>query len=442
MIFKRKATALLKQWKESCNGTYAALLEGPRRVGKSTIAEQFAKSNYKSYIKIDFSNITPRALSVFDSIADLDEFFLRLQAVTGVVLHRRKSAIIFDEIQLQPKVRQAIKYLVADGRYDYIETGSLLSIKKNVRNIVIPSEERKIPVYPMDYEEFLLANGKTSFDVLREIFERKKPIGQDVNRKLLRDFRTYLAVGGMPQAVEAFVQKKSFKEIDSVKRGIIDLYKDDFFKIDPSGRISMLFDSIPSQLARTTKQFSLHFALKKKLSSKDEELLSDLINSRTVLRCYNCADPTISLSQGKRLDEFKLYMADSGLFVTQLLKTGVITDNLLYDKLLSDKLPANLGFLYENIVAQTLAARGKDLYYMSWPKPNSTHSYELDFLIGKGPKISPVEVKSSRTDQHHSLDEFIRKYSSIAKDPCILSQKDIGKDKAIHLYPFYLTAFI
>ena len=227
-----------------------------------------------------------------------------------------------------------------------------------------------------------------------------------------------------------------------IKRGIIDLYKDDFFKIDPSGRISILFDSIPSQLARKAKQFSLHFALKKKLTSKDKELLSDLINSRTVLQCYNCTDPIIALSQGKELDEFKLYMADSGLFVTQLLKTGIISDNLLYDKLLSDKLPANLGFLYENIVAQTLAAKGEDLYYMSWPKPNSTHSYEIDFLVGKGPKVSPIEVKSSRTDQHHSLDEYIRKYSSTVKNPCILSQKDIGNDKEIRLYPFYLTSFL
>ena len=442
MIFRRKATDLLTEWKNTWNGKYAALLEGPRRVGKSTIAEEFAKKNYRSYIKVDFAKTSPEVLEVFDSISNIDEFLLRLQAVTGKILHKRNSVIIFDEIQLQPKVRQAIKYLVADGRYDYIETGSLLSIKKNVKNIVIPSEELKIPVYPMDYEEFLWAVGSEEIILLKMLFESGKSTGQAVNRFRMRSFRTYMAVGGMPQAVEAYINKQPFSQIDKVKRSIIDLYEDDFFKIDPSGRISMLFESIPSQLARTSKRFSLGFALNKKTRAKDYELLYDLINSRTVIPCYNCTDPRISLALSKDLDTFKLYMADTGLFISLMLKTGDNTAEQLYGKMLSDKLEANLGFLYENIVAQVLVSRLNDLYYMTWPKPDSSHSFEIDFLISRGTKITPVEIKSSRIKPHASLDEFICKYSSVVKDPCILSQKDIGNEGPIKLYPFYLSPFI
>jgi len=433
---------LLGEWKEQSNGKYAALLEGARRVGKSTIAEDFAKKNYRSYIKVDFAEIDSETLSVFDSIAHIDEFFLRLQAITGKVLHKRESVIILDEIQLQPKVRQAIKYLVADGRYDYIETGSLLSIKKNTKNIVIPSEEWKIPVYPMDFEEFLWATGIGSYDLLKTAFEADSPLGQAVNRKLMRSFRLYMAVGGMPQAVEAFIDKQPFKAIDRVKRRIIDLYEDDFYKIDGSGRTSMLFDSIPAQLARGGKKFSVGFALKKKARSKDFEHLSDLINSKTVIPCFNCTDPRISFSSSKDINTFKLYLADTGLFVSLLLKTGAYTEEELYSKLLSDKLPANLGYLYENAMAQTFTAKGNDLYYMTWSKPNSFHSYEVDFLLRRNSKTIPVEIKSSRLKPHDSIDAFTSKFSSAVTNPCILSQKDFEKDGAISNYPFYLASFL
>ena len=442
MIFKRKATDELRNWKQNGAGRYAALLEGPRRVGKSTIAEEFAKKEYRSYIKVDFANIDNDLLAAFDSISRLDEFFLRLQALTGILLYRRKSVIIFDEIQLSPKTRQAIKYLVADGRYDYIETGSLLSIKKNVKGIVIPSEEWIIRVYPMDYEEYLWACGKDSFDILREIYAKRKPMGQAINRTLMREFRTYLAVGGMPQAIESHISGNSLMETDHVKRRIIDLYEEDFFKIDPSGNISMLFDSIPSQLFRKSVRFSFNYAMKKRTGNKTSELLSDLINSRTVIPCYNCSDPTISLSQGKDLSSFKIYMADTGLFITQLLRTKTSTDEKLYAKFLSDKLPANLGYVYENAVAQILSTLGHDLYYMVWDKPGSTHKYELDFIIQKGIKTIPIEVKSSRTDSHKSIDAFSIKYSSLATSPLILSQKDLCKEGSIYVLPFYLTPFI
>ena len=441
MIFKRKAFFELKKWKE-LNGKYAALLEGARRVGKSTIAEEFAKAEYQSYIKVDFANIAEDVLDVFSSISNLDLFFLRLQAITGITLYVLKSEIILDEIQLQPKVRQAIKYLVKDGRYDFIETGSLLSIKKNIKGIVLPSEEYRIAVYPMDYEEFLSATGSSKWSVLREIYEHGQPLGQAVNRALMREYRIYMATGGMPQAVEAYINKHSFKDIDFVKRGILELYEEDFFKIDPSGRISMLFESIPAQLARNSKRYAIGLALGKTARSKDYELLSDLINSRTVIPCFNCTEPRIALSQGKDLDKFKLYLADTGLFISLILKSGSEVDTILYSKLLSDKLPANLGYLYENAVAQALVSSGRDPYYMTWAKDNSTHSYEVDFLISRAAKVSPIEVKSSRTDSHESIDVFCEKYSSVATSPTILSQKDLGKDGNISLYPFYLSSFL
>ena len=442
MIFKRKAMTQLKEWKETYAGKYAALLEGPRRVGKSTIAEQFALKEYKSYIKVDFANITDELLHAFSLVANLEVFFFQLQAITGITLYNRKSVIIFDEIQLQPKVRQAIKYLVKDGRYDYIETGSLLSIKKNVAGIVIPSEEYKIPVYPMDYEEFLWATGKNNYSFLREIFTSGKPVGQAVNRTFMYDYRIYMTVGGMPQAVEAYVEKLPLKEIDNVKRMIIDLYEQDFYKIDPSGRVSMMFNSIPAQLARNSKRYSIGFAINKKARTSDYELLPDLINSRTVLPCFNCLDPTVSFAQGKDLEKFKLYLSDTGLFVTLLLKAEKETDTSLYSKIMSDLLPANLGYLYENAVAQTLCASGRDLYYMTWPKENSTHAYEIDFLIRQKTKTIPIEVKSSRIENHQSIDVFIAKYSSVVSSPYILSQKDLGKNGQIKLCPFYLSSFI
>ena len=442
MIFKRKAYAQLKDWKEKYNGKYAALLEGPRRVGKSTIAEEFAKSEYKTYIKVDFSNATKEVLDVCSSISNLDLFFLRLTALYNTKLYERESVILFDEIQLQPKVRQAIKFLVKDGRYDYIETGSLLSIKKNISGIVIPSEEHKIRVYPMDYEEFLSATGSNNYGLLRELYKKKLPIGQSVNRSLMRDYRIYMAVGGMPQAVEAYIEKANFMEIDDTKRKIISLYEDDFYRIDPSGRISKLFESIPSQLMKGGNRFILSSALNKDTTNKDKELFYSLISSCTVLPCYNCFDPSLALSQSIDFNKFKLYLADIGLFVTMILKTHSYTESSIYSKLLSDTLPSNLGFLYENAIAIAINQSGHELYYMTWKKENSTHNYEIDFLFRKGNKIVPIEVKSSRIDSHLSIDEFKRKYSSYVTSPTIFSQKDYSHSSDITAYPFYLSSFV
>ena len=361
---------------------------------------------------------------------------------TGVTLYKGESVIVFDEIQRAPLVRQAIKYLVLDGRYYFIETGSLISIRQNVKDIVIPSEEYKIPVYPMDYEEFLSATGNTSYSVLRKLYSQNAPIGESTHRKLMRDFRLYMAVGGMPQAVDCYVQNKNFEEIDMVKRRIIDLYEEDFKKIDSTGRISRLFDSIPSQLMAGKKRFVISNTLKKKTTSKDEELLSDMLDSKTVIISYNTTEVNLSLNLNRTLDSYKLYLADTGLFVTMLFKDegGVYKD--IYKKLLSDKLDINLGYLFENMVAQMIASSGRNLFYHTWRKENSTHQYEVDFLIIKNGKISPIEVKSSSVRYHSSITEFAKKYSSQVNEQYLISQKDVGKEGMLKLKPIYLLPFI
>lgn len=441
MYFKRKAYDKLVQWKTDYAQNYAVLLEGARRVGKSTIAEQFARNEYRSYILIDFSKASNEIKSCFDDINDLDMFFLRLQALTGVNLYKEESVVIFDEVQLFPKARQAIKHLVKDGRYHYIETGSLISIKKNVENILIPSEEMKIDVYPMDYEEFCWATNQ-NFYMLKKIYDMNKSIGQEVNRKLMRDIRVYMAVGGMPQAVEAYTVGQNFSMIDQIKRQIIVLYEDDFKKIDPSGRLSSIYHSIPAQLSKEAKRYSLSKTLGRRKNEKDDSLIYDLIDSKTVIASYNSTDPRVSLSLTKDLSSYKLYIADTGLFVTLMFIDRPATENEIYAKLLADKLPANLGYLYENLVAQMITSTGRELYYHTWEKKGSTHYYEIDFLISNGSKVSAIEVKSAGAGKHESLLEFRKKYSKNIKNSYIVSQKDIDKKEELKFMPVYLTPFL
>ena len=440
-MFKRKATEKLIEWKEKYSRKYAVLLQGARRVGKSTIAENFAKENYRSYILIDFSNVSIEILDIFNDISNLDTFFLRLQSATSTKLYEHESVIIFDEIQLAPKVRQAIKHLVKDGRYDYIETGSLISIKKNVKGIVIPSEEMKINVYPMDYEEFCWATGK-DYSILKQINECNKEIGNATNRILMKDFRLYMAVGGMPQAVEAYINKNTFQEIDVIKKNIIELYKDDFRKIDPSGRLSMMYDAIPSQLAFGKSKYYLSNALNKRVSKRDEELLFDLIDSKTVLICYNVSQPNISLNLTKNINNFKLYISDIGLFTTMLFNNKSLVSENIYNKLLSDKLEANLGYLYENVIAQIISSNDFGLYYHMWTDKGNSHSYEIDFLVSNGNKIIPIEVKTSNINNHKSIIEFSNKYSSCISRRILFSQHDISNDGMLELKPMYLASII
>ena len=440
-MFKRKVLEQLKQWKQNYSGKYAVLLQGARRVGKSTIAVNFAKSNYKSYIVVDFSNISKEESSIYDDFSNLDLFFLKLQSFYSVKLYKRESVIIFDEIQLAPHVRQAIKHLVKDGRYDYIETGSLISIKRNVKDILIPSEEMKIDVYPMDYEEFCWAC-KKDFSVLEEINKLNKPIGQATNRTLMRDFRLYMAIGGMPQAVEAYINNKTFQEIDIIKKEIINLYKDDFRKIDQSGKISMLYNSVPSNLALGKRKFVISKVLNKRTTNKDLELLFDLVDSKTVLICYNVTDPNVSLKASKDLSDFKLYLSDVGLFTTMLFNDKKNTSTNIYNKLLNDKLDANLGYLFENAIAQIIKSNDRELYYHHWKDNNKTHSYEIDFLITNGNKIVPIEVKSSNYNNHLSINKFCDKYSSYISRRIMFSQKDISHNNSLELKPIYLAPII
>lgn len=438
-LFKRKVYDELLKWKSNYADQYAVLLEGARRVGKSTIAEYFARQEYQSYILIDFSNASDDIKACFDSIGNLSLFFLRLQAVTGITLYEYKSVIIFDEVQLFPKARQAIKFLVKDGRYHYIETGSLISIRKNVQNILIPSEEMRISVYPMDYEEFLQATGKGEYDLIRQLYQTGMAVGQKINTELMRTFRIYMAVGGMPQAVEAYISGKNFSQIDAVKRNIIHLYEDDFRKIDPSGKVSAMYHAIPAQLSRDFRQYRLSRAVKQKnRSKKTDELLYELLNSRTVNICYNVSDPGISLSLTEDLDSFKLYVADTGLFFTLMFLDRLEAENEIYTRLLSDRLPANLGYFYENAVAQMISASGHVPYYHTWEKKGSTHYYEVDFLIPVGLKVDGIEVKSSGTGKHESLTAFKKQYRQHIRDVFVISQRDVGEKDGIRYLPVYM----
>lgn len=444
-MFKRKIYSKIKEWKSSSDGKTALLIEGARRVGKSTVVEEFAKNEYATYILIDFSTASNTIKELFEDMSDLNYFFLQLQLQYHVELETRKSVIIFDEVQLCPKARQAIKALVKDGRYDYIETGSLISIKKNVKDILIPSEERKLQMHPMDYEEFLWALGdSTTMKLLKGVFESKKSFGDQLNRKLLRDFRLYMLVGGMPQAVHEFITTNNFKKVDDVKRDIINLYEDDFRKIDSTGRLAMLFEAIPSQLNKNAKGFQTKKVLNsyKTTDTTILSLVSELKDSKVVSVAYHANNPDIGLSAYKDLNQFKLYMADTGLFVTLQFKDKDFTENIIYEKLLNDKLATNLGYLYENAVAQILTATGNDLFYYTFYQQEQKRNYEIDFVISKRNKICPIEVKSSRYKVHASLDVFYEKFSDRILNRYIIHTKDVSKDKDILCLPIYLIQFI
>jgi uncharacterized protein len=442
-IFKRKIYDKMLHWKQEHNGKSALLIKGARRIGKSTIAEEFAKNEYSSYIIIDFSNISEDVNNMFHDLSDLNYFFLRLQLVYNVQLHERESLIIFDEVQLQPLARQAIKHLVADHRYDYIETGSLISIRKNVQGIVTPSEETSINMYPMDYEEFRWALGDTAtIPLLKSVFEKFIPLGDAVNRKLLRDFRLYMLIGGMPQAVNEYLETNNLSSVDSVKREILELYENDFRKIDPSGRASMLFDAIPAQLNKNASRYQISSALKSGRSYRVDEIIADMQDSMTVYMAYHANDPGAGMSLNKDINRYKMFVCDTGLFTTLAFKDKDFTENVIYQKLLSDKLDTNLGYLYENVVAQMLRASGNELFYYTFPKETSNHNYEIDFLLARKNKICPIEVKSSNYKTHASMDAFTKKYSGSILNRYLLYTKDLHKEQDLMCVPVYMTPFL
>ena len=439
-MFKRKIYDKLLEWKNESDGNTALLVEGARRIGKSTVVEEFGKREYESYILIDFAFAPQSVKDLFLDMSDLDYFFLQLQLQYHTDLVERKSLIIFDEVQFCPLARQAIKVLVKDHRYDYIETGSLISIKKNVQNILIPSEERQVNMYPMDYEEFRWALGdSTTIPLLRKAFETRKPLGEALNRKLLRDFRLYMLVGGMPQAVNEYIKTNNFRKVDLVKRDILKLYDDDFKKIDPTGRISLLFNAIPAQLNKNASRYQVSSVLENERADNILELLAEMSSSKTVLISYQANDPNAGLSSNKDLTLFKMFVCDTGLFVTLMFKDKDFTENEVYETLLNDKLSTNLGYLYENAVAQTLVANGNALFYHTWLNESSRHNYEVDFLISRKNKICPIEVKSSGYKAHTSLDEFCKKFSSRILNKYLIYTKDLSKNLDVLYLPIYMT---
>ncbi|MBO4532116.1 MAG: ATP-binding protein [Treponema sp.] len=441
--FRRKIWDSFKQWKQESNGSTALLVEGARRIGKSTAVEEFAKKEYKSYILIDFAFASQKIKDLFNDLSDLNSFFRLLQYYTNKELVERNSLIIFDEVQLFPPARQAIKLLVKDHRYDYMETGSLISIKENVKDILIPSEERTIQMFPMDYEEFCWATGQSeAYEMGRSIWKEKKSLGDNVNHDLMRKFRLYMIVGGMPQAVEAFLTTNNFSKVDAVKRDILKLYENDFMKFDSTGKVSLVFDHIPAELNKNSSRYQISSVIDNARASTMLEKLSKLAASKTVNVAYHANKPEAGLSQNIDIAKFKLFVCDTGLFVTLCFKDKEFTENIIYEKLLSDKLPSNLGYVYENVVAQMLAAKGDKLYYYTFPSETSNHNYEIDFIISRKNKICPIEAKAADYHKHKSLDIFTEKFSRYTGTRFLVYTKEFRKDTDIFCIPFYLVPFI
>jgi predicted AAA+ superfamily ATPase len=443
IYFKRKVYDAMLRWKKERNGATALLIQGARRIGKSTIAEQFAQREYESYILIDFSIAPKEITDLFQDISDLNYIFVKLQLFYQVNLKERKSVIVFDEVQKQPLARQAIKHLVKDGRYDYIETGSLISVRKSSVDIVIPSEETKIDMFPMDYEEFRWAMGdEVTIPLLRTMFEKKQSLGEAIHRKMMRDFRLYMLVGGMPQAVAKYIQTNDLADVDLVKRDIIALYEEDFEKIDASGRAKALFDAIPAQLSKNVSRYTISSVLPNEKADRVENIIKSMEDTMTTNVAYHSNDPNVGLALTKDLERYKMYVADTGLFITLAFKNKDFTSNLLYNKLLNDKLNANLGYIYENMIAQMLRTSGKELYYHIIPTQDGKKYYETDFLISDDYKISPIEVKSSGYKTHTSLDVFCDKYSDRIKNRYLIYTKDLAWEKGILYLPVYMTMFL
>jgi len=448
-VFRRKIYDKLLEWKRNDNGATALLIEGARRVGKSTIVEEFAKNEYESYLLIDFSIASKRVKDLFRDISDLDMLFTLLQVNYGVSLVPGNSLIIFDEIQKWPIARQAIKHLVKDGRFHYIETGSLLGIKMKKKpeaddtKILIPSEERKIFMYPMDYEEFRWALGDTTTIPLAEkLFSSWMPMGDDTNRKLMKDFRLYVVVGGMPQAVNTYLDTLDMCKVDQVKRNIINLYDADFYELDKTGKTSLLFHAIPAQLNTNASRYQISSVISGSRVDRLTKPLSILRESMTVNVALHSNDPSAGLSMHINPDCFKLYCGDTGLFVTLAFWDADFTSNELYAKLLGDKLVSDVGYVYENAVGQMLVATGKKLFYHTWPTPDGKRNYEVDFLTPNGGKIDAIEVKSSQSKEHVSIDEFVKKYSNRIQQSYLVHGKDMRKDGALKCIPFYMAQFL
>ena len=444
-MFKRKIYAELKSWKEESNGSTAIMVEGARRVGKSTVVEEFARNEYEDYILIDFSDVDKAILDNFDNIGDMDTFFRNLFLLTGKRLTKRKGVVVFDEVQFFPRARQAIKQLVKDGRFDYIETGSLISIKKNVKDILLPSEEENLKMFPMDFEEFLWAIGNDVYmDAIREAFEKKKPLGNDIHRKIMQTFRVYMAVGGMPQAVSKYVEGNDYREIDRQKKAILRLYVNDLKKHDSEegDKADAVFKSLPEQLMNHNSVFRLSVIDENARTRGYGNAIDFLNESMIVNNCYNVSKPEVTLELYAQRTKFKMFMGDTGLLVTDILKGGGDL-NKMYRSLVLDDLGINQGMIFENMVAQMLKVNGHELYFHEFeycPPDNSKEkTYEVDFLIPRGKRLAPIEVKSSGYKTHKSFDYFKQKYKIKMNDRYIIYTKDLSFEDGITYIPIYMT---
>lgn len=449
---RRKIYTELLKWKEEEAGRTALLIDGARRVGKSYIVENFAKQEYKSYIIIDFNRVNQEVTELFENyLNDLDLFFMYLSNYYNVKLYERDTLIIFDEVQLFPRARAAIKYLVADGRYDYIETGSLMSIKKNVKDIVIPSEERHLRMYPLDFEEFLWAlDNESLMDFIKVFFEKKKPLGAALHRKAMDYFRQYMIVGGMPQAVERYVETKDFERVDRVKRDILELYRADIVKHAQGYemKVEQIFDDIPAQLQKHDKKFKLS-SLKKEARFRDyEDAIFWLSDAMIVNVCYNSTAPNIGLKLNMDRVTMKCYMADTGLLISHAFDENGIVSEEIYKKLLFDKLEVNKGMIMENIVAQMLVASGHKLYFYNNPsRDDASLRMEIDFLIAKSKitskhNISPIEVKSGGKYTLTSLKKCREKYTEQLDTLYVLHKNDLKMEEGIVYLPLYMTPLL
>ena len=447
MALRRKLYQKMLEWKEASKGSSALLLKGARRVGKSFLCEQFGKSEYKSMILIDFANTPQEVTNIFENEStNLDLFFNKLSAYYNIPLYHRKSVFVFDEVQRFPRARQLLKYLVADGRYDYIETGSLISIKQNTKDIVIPSEEESFELFPLDFEEFLWAMGdETTMPYLKDCFEQMRPLGQALHRKTLNEFRQSILVGGMPQAVMEYAKSRDFAAVDVVKQRILELYRNDISKFAGRhhSRVAAIFDTIPGQLSKKEKTYRLSSINKDARMRRYEDAFMWLDDAMVVNPCYNATDPGVGLSLSSDAATQKIYMADTGLLVSHAFSDNKFIDNELYRAILLDKLGINEGMIMENAVAQALRGSGHRLYFYSrYSRGSRPDTMEIDFLISKGRKVSPIEVKSSSYKKHSSLDKFRRKFSSKLGDSYILYPKDLMvKDGVVHL-PIYMAMLL
>lgn len=447
MIFKRKIYDKFLEWKKVSQGQTALMVEGARRIGKSTVVEEFAKNEYEDYLLLDFARENKDVKQIFENdIGDMNVFFRNLFLLKGKSIPKRKSVIILDEVQLFPLARQAIKYLVQDGRFDYIETGSLISIKKNVQDILIPSEEYRIKMYPMDFEEFLWANNDTfTAEVIRDAFEKRKALGDTVHRKIMQTFRTYMVVGGMPQSVKAFVDGKNYQEIDFVKRNILSLYEADLKKYDDDNRekASVIFKTIPEQLENHNSHFKFSLVDKNARYKNYVDAVGFVAESMIGNECIHVTAPEVSLEAYADRSNFKLYMGDTGLLITQMMRSRDETEESLYKLIVLDKLGINQGMIVENIVAQMLRVRGYDLYFHEFKycsgEAVKESKYEIDFLLVKKKKICPIEVKSSNYKKHTSFDMFKQKYPIKVEAQYIIYTKDLRYEDGILYLPLYMT---